>query len=87
METDTLENILNSWGIDRVDILGLDCEMSEVNVLKSAGKWLSEKRIRNVGLEAHGEALAKECKKILEKADYEIVGTEANGAIIYARAR
>lgn len=50
VETDTIDNILTELGINKVDLLSCDCEGCELNLVKSAEKYFSEKRIRNVAL-------------------------------------
>ena len=87
VEIDTLAGILDSLTIDRVDLLGLDCEGSEVNALKYAGKWLSEKLIKNIGAEIHGEEAKIDVMRLLKEADYEIVSVQQAGAQVYAYAR
>lgn len=47
---DTLDNIFIESGIDHVDLLASDCEGCEVNIVRSAAKYFSEGKIKNIAL-------------------------------------
>lgn len=50
IEIDTIDGILDDLGINKVDLLTCDVEGSEIDLIKGASKYLSEKRILNVAL-------------------------------------
>lgn len=50
VDVDTIDGILEDLEIDKVDLLTCDVEGSEIDLIKGASKYLSEKRILNVAL-------------------------------------
>jgi len=55
VEVDSIDNILTELGIDHVDLLSSDREGCEMNLVESAKKYLSEGRIKNVGIATYHE--------------------------------
>ena len=77
VETDTMEGILDSLGIDHVDLLACDCENAEVSLTRGLGKWLSEKRVKHFALAAyHAVGNPETISKILIDAGYKNVNYE-----------
>lgn len=77
VEVDTLEGILDSTGVDHIDLLGCDNENNEVLMVQGTGKWLSEHRIRNVAICAyHQEGNPEKIQEILKGHGYQDVKYE-----------
>lgn len=56
VDVDSIDNILIELDIDHVDLLSSDCEGCEMDLVNSAQKYLSEGRIKNVGIATyHGK--------------------------------
>jgi FkbM family methyltransferase len=53
VEVDTLDNILSSLGVSKVDFLKIDVEGAELEVLRGARGYLSEGKIRKVAVAAY----------------------------------
>jgi FkbM family methyltransferase len=53
VDTETLEGILDSSGWDEVELLAADCEGGEINLVRYAGRWLSEKKIKHLAIAAY----------------------------------
>ncbi len=91
VQVDTLDGILDAlkayFGIDHVDLLGCDCENQEVNVIKYARRWLSEKRIRHVAIACyHQEGNAEQAMQILNEHGYKNVVCEGGDKIVFGDA-
>jgi FkbM family methyltransferase len=65
VEVDTLDNILSSLGVSKVDFLKIDVEGAELEVLRGAGGYLSEGKIRKVAVAAYHY-----CEEHKEVADF-----------------
>ncbi len=48
----TMETLLNETGLEQIDILKIDIEGAEVELLRSAPKWLN--RVQSIAAEFHG---------------------------------
>jgi FkbM family methyltransferase len=73
VEVDTLENILDSLGIDHIDLLSSDCEGQEFDMVNYAGKWMDPKKIHNWAIAAyHIAGREGEIFDVLKKAGYRI---------------
>jgi len=64
VEMDTLDNILDSLGIKKVDLLKIDVEGAEITVLEGSKETL--KNVQRLVIEIHGDNLPK-VKHILHK--------------------
>jgi FkbM family methyltransferase len=53
VEVDTLDNMLSSLGVSKVDFLKIDVEGAELEVLRGASGYLSEGKIRKVAVAAY----------------------------------
>lgn len=85
VETDTSEGILDSAGIDHVDLLAADCEASETDLVKYLGKWLSEKKVKHLAIGAyHTPTNPEQIMKFLQSHDYKNVCYEEG--VVYADA-
>lgn len=68
IEIDTLDNVLDSLGIEDVDLLGCDCEDCEIKMLLGAGKRLSSGRMKNVAIATyHSEGNHEKASEILKR--------------------
>ncbi len=77
VEVDTLDNILTDLEIDHVDLLSSDCEGCEMNLVESAKKYLSEGRIKNIGVACyHGPENPKIVSSILERYNFKDIRYE-----------
>ena len=80
VETDTLEAILDSLGIDHVDLLASDCESCEFDMLQYAGKWLDPAKVHNWAIAAyHIVARKDELFERLRNAGYRTDTDEGGG--------
>ncbi len=50
VDIDTIDNILNTLDIEYVDLLCCDVEGSEIDLIKGADKYFTERRIKNVAI-------------------------------------
>jgi len=84
VEMDTLDNILVSLGIKKVDLLACDVEGAEVHLILGAERYLDEKRILNLCLMAyHNPEYPRIIKGLLERQGYSWV--LAKEGAVYAR--
>jgi FkbM family methyltransferase len=86
VEVDTLEGILDGLGVDHVDLLGSDCEGAEIDLVKYAGKWVDERRIRNFAIGAyHSPQNPRILTEMLAAKGYVDISWE-DISVLYARA-
>jgi FkbM family methyltransferase len=77
--TDTLDDVCQRRGIERVDLLKIDTQGADLMVLRGAKGLLAARRIRLVYFEANfermyeGQASFGECLDLLNSAGYEFV--------------
>lgn len=78
VQADTLDNILSSLNIDKVDLLSCDVEGAEVQLMKGTHKYFNEKRILNVALGAYHMPvnISKIIMKHIESMDFKNVKYE-----------
>ena len=68
----TLDEIMNSRGMDYLDFLKIDIEGSEFELFKNHGKWLA--RVCNLSMEVHPECGdVEDIVQILERAGFDVV--------------
>lgn len=68
MRVERLEDLINRFGIDRVDLLKMDVEGAEADLLRGARRALE--LIRRVVFEYHSHALLEQCAELLEAAGF-----------------
>ena len=68
----TLDALLESLGVERVDILKLDVEGAEIKVLRGASNLLRRKKILRIVAELHSDALLKCFMKMLKRHHFHI---------------
>ena len=75
VRVDTLDNSLNSFGLEEISILKVEAEGGEPEVLAGAAKTLRRTRVCVVdaGPELHGTSTAPGCISILANAGFELV--------------
>jgi FkbM family methyltransferase len=72
-ETVNVDSVLESQGIDFLDILHADIQGTEARMLRGASKALIEKRIGWVFISTHSEYIHQKCLQELRKHGYSIV--------------
>jgi FkbM family methyltransferase len=71
VEVDTIENILDSLGVDHVDLLACDNENHEVDLMQHLGKWLTERRVKHFAVAVyHQPGNPEKVSEILRQANY-----------------
>jgi FkbM family methyltransferase len=90
-----LDALLSDAGIERVDLLKLDCEGAEEGVLIGAGDFITKGRIRRILVEFHphisGRKSCAAAHKLLKKSGYRLVEdagwkSKKRGMFLYERA-
>lgn len=78
---DTIDNILMELGVEYIDLFACDVEGSEVDMVKGANKYFTEKKIKNVALGAyHHPSLHPQILEILKEKGYKDLNYD-NGVI------
>lgn len=84
-----LDDVLPTLNVDRIDLLCSDVEGAELEMVKGASDYFSQKKVRNVAIAAyHDSATRNELISLLNKYGYKDVIYNGNipqyGGIIYA---
>jgi FkbM family methyltransferase len=86
VETKRLDTLLSELGIQAVDTLKVDAESSELEILESAGKYLLERKIKNVIVAAyHYDGEQREVADYLGLCGYRVCIHEGSGAVVFAQ--
>jgi FkbM family methyltransferase len=86
----TLDNLLKSLGIDRIDMAKIDVEGAELMVLRGAMESLRMHLIRKLIIEVHlGIVDIRDVKGFLEKHNYKVDLLEVRGdtALLYGKVK
>lgn len=77
IEVDTIDNILDSLGIDHVDLLCSDSENAEINLVLGAQKYLKEALIKNVAIATyHSEGNHEKVTEVLKRYGFKDIVQE-----------
>jgi FkbM family methyltransferase len=86
----TLDNLLKSLGIDRIDMAKIDVEGAELMVLRGAMESLRTHLIRKLIIEVHlGIVNIRDVKGFLERHNYKVDLLEVRGdtALLYGKVK
>jgi FkbM family methyltransferase len=84
VETKRLDELLSEMAIFDVDTLKVDAEGSELGILESAGKYLEERKIRNVIVAAyHYDGEKRTIADYLSLCGYRVCIHEGSGAVVF----
>jgi hypothetical protein len=73
MRTICVDELMEQYKIDRLDILHSDIQGFEGQMLEGARKSLARKAIDYVFVSTHGDELHETCKRVLREAGFEII--------------
>lgn len=86
VEVDTLEGILDSLGVDHVDLLACDIEHAELHLVNTAGRWFDQKLVKHLALGAyHKPEYHGMLMPILQQKGYQNLSWE-DDSVIYGDA-
>ena len=71
VQSTTLDNVLEKYGISRIDIMKIDVEGSEVEVIRGGMKALDY--TRKIVMECHAESLKEEVERLLSSKGFKKV--------------
>lgn len=87
VETKRLDTFLRELGIEKVDALKIDTEGAEIEVLKSGGDYLSERKIKQVAVAAyHYSTEAQEVHDLLSSCGYTVLVNRSSEVIVFGLA-